>query len=83
MTANVLVRSRPANKYRFFYHYNKAKKCLTVHWRGRCILVDELVCHVPAESKTSDKQPRYVLQGWAEDVELELTSGGKTLAIIV
>jgi len=55
---------------------------MTVHWKGSCLLVDELVCNVPVETKTSQKQPHYVLQGWAEGVELELIKNGKTMALI-
>ena len=70
MSAQYLT--KPCKEHRrFFYHYNKQKGRMTLHWKGACIIVDELVCMVPAETKTSDTQPRYVLQGWAKQVEFE------------
>lgn len=68
-------------KYTFFYHYNKpasraaGKNKLTIHWRGKCILVDKIFCFV--ESRTVDRksQPHCVIKGQAEI--LELTNVGK------
>jgi hypothetical protein len=81
MSANYL--NKPCNKHRrFFYHYNKQKKRMTLHWKGACIIVDELVCMVPAETKTAKTQPRYVLQGWAKQVAFETLPENRVLAYV-
>ena len=81
MSANFLTKVDKASR-RFFYHYNKQKKKMTVHWKGRCLPVDEIVCMVPVETKTSLNQPHYVLQGWAVSVSLEENSDKRIMAII-
>ena len=82
MSAEVLEKTNAVQR-RFFYHYNKQQKRMTVHWKGQCILTDEIVCKVPAETKTSDRQPQYVLQGWASDVVTSLHTDGRTYAYII
>tara|TARA_B100000035_G_scaffold315197_1_gene334378 strand:+ start:2009 stop:2257 length:249 start_codon:yes stop_codon:yes gene_type:complete len=81
MSANRLAKPSKLHR-RFFYHYNKHQQRMTVHWRGSCLLVDEIVCHTAAETKTSDTQPKYVLQGWATMVNLESDETGKITAVI-
>lgn len=56
--------------WRFFYHYNKPKGKITVHFRGKCYLVDDVACFVPCSSKWNKSQPKLVIQGWAEKVTL-------------
>jgi len=56
-------------KRRFFYHYYRAYKCLSLHWKGACHRVQDVEVHVPTESKWRKGQPQLVIQGWAEDVE--------------
>ena len=58
-------------KYRFFYHYNKPKGCMTVHFKGQCLPVGDVVCHVACETKWRDSQPRLVMQGYARDVQVK------------
>lgn len=53
---------------RFFMHYNKQKKMMTVHWKGQCIPVNDITCYAPVETKWNSKQPHIVMQGWALDV---------------
>lgn len=65
-------------RYRFFYHFYKQKKCMTVHFRGKCIPVDDVVCLVPCETKWNAKQPYLVMQGFAKDVRIK----NKTATII-
>ena len=57
-------------KYRFFYHYFKAKKKMSVHFRGQCSVVDNVVCDVACETKWNSRQPRLVMQGFAESVDI-------------
>lgn len=56
--------------YRFFYHYNKPKKAMTVHFRGTCFIVNDVTCLVPTESKWNKGQPKLVMRGFAKDVHL-------------
>ena len=60
-------------KYRFFYHYRKQTQRLTLHYKGKCIPVDDLVCDVKTESKWNKRQPLVVMQGFAKNVKLETT----------
>ena len=53
---------------RFFMHYNKQKKMMTVHWKGQCIAVNDITCYASVETKWNSKQPHIVMQGWALDV---------------
>ena len=58
---------RPGTR-RFFMHYNKHTKKMTVHWKNSCIPVNDIVCYAPLESKWNKRQPQLVLRGWASDV---------------
>lgn len=58
-----------ANKtYRFFYHFNKHTKKLTVHYRDKCIPCDDVICSVPTNSKWNKTQPYLVMQGFAKEI---------------
>ena len=81
MSAETLVKTKNSQR-RYFYHYNKQQKKMTIHWKGTCTCVDEIVCYVPAETKTSKNQPHYVLQGWANVVEFHEHANGKILVTI-
>ena len=61
---------------RVWYHYNKpasnkqGRSVLTVHWRGKCLLVHHIICGIPTETHHQKAQPRCVVRGWAESVKL-------------
>jgi len=57
-------------KYRFFYHYNKPKKAMTVHFKDACYVVDNINCMVPCETKWNKTQPNLVMRGFAEKVTI-------------
>lgn len=57
-------------KYRFFYHYFKQKGKMSIHFRNKCTVVDNIICHVPCETKWKPTQPRLVMIGWASNVEI-------------
>ncbi len=57
-------------KYRFFYHYYKRHKRMSVHWKGKCHVVDDVVCNVPCETKWNKTQPNLVMRGWAKDFKI-------------
>lgn len=54
--------------YRFFYHYYKAKKAMSVHFRGACYVAKDVKCQVPCETKWNNRQPQLVMRGFANDV---------------
>ena len=56
--------------YRFFYHYYKAKKAMSIHFRGTCYVVKDVVCHAPCETKWRKSQPMLVMQGFASNLEI-------------
>ena len=58
-------------KYRFFYHFYKQKKCMTVHFRGQCIPVKDVECLVACETKWGTKQPFLVMQGFASEIVIK------------
>lgn len=57
-------------QYRFFYHYYKQKKAMTIHFRGTCTVVDNIECHVPCETKWKKAQPQLVMQGFCKEVRI-------------
>lgn len=57
-------------QYRFFYHYYKQYKCMSIHFRGFCEAVDNVVCNVPCETKWNKRQPNLVMRGFASNVEI-------------
>lgn len=57
-------------KYRFFFHYYKQYKCLSLHYKKQCIRVDNVICNVPIETKWNKTQPNLVLRGFASSVEI-------------
>ena len=64
-------------KKRFWFHYNKpasrkrGKPQITVHWRGKCLTVDNLKCEVPTEGHIQNQQPLFVVRGWAEKIKIK------------
>jgi hypothetical protein len=57
-------------KRRFFFHFRKSTGELTLHWQKQCIPIKDVVCNVPLETKWNKIQPRVVLQGFAEKIEI-------------
>jgi len=57
-------------KYRFFYHYRRCDKKMSVHFKKQCIPCEDVVCEVPCETKRNKIQPYLVLQGFANSVEV-------------
>ena len=56
--------------YRFFFHYRRKTKGMTVHFRGTCIPVTDVECRVKCETKRNKVQPYLVLQGFCKNVEV-------------
>lgn len=57
-------------KRRFFYHYRRCDKRMSVHFRGTCIPVQDVRCLVPCETKRNRRQPFLVMQGFASKVDV-------------
>lgn len=68
-------------KYRFFYHYYKKYKMMSIHFRGKCHRVHDIICNVPCETKWNKRQPNLVMRGWATNVKIE-AGPAKSKAII-
>jgi len=58
-------------KYRFFFHYIKQKRKMSIHYKKQCIIVDDIICNVPCETKWNKTQPNIVMQGFAKNVVIE------------
>jgi hypothetical protein len=56
--------------YRFFFHYYRQKDCMSVHFRGACYPVDNVVSMVRIETHRRKTQPRLVMRGWAQGVSV-------------
>jgi hypothetical protein len=60
----------------FFYHYNKpasrsrGRPVISLHFAGRCHLVDNIVCDVPTYGRIRKTQPLFVVAGQAEKIEI-------------
>lgn len=58
-------------QYRFFYHYYRQYKCMSVHFKGQCSKVADVVCNVPTETKWNKTQPNLVVRGFAESMTIK------------
>ncbi len=53
----------------FWFHYNKPQSqrqghpVMTVHYKGQCLMVRNIVCSVPVRSRERNTQPRMVIAG--------------------
>ncbi len=68
---------------RFYYHYNRPNDCWSIHFNKKCILADHLQCTKTVESKNNKTQPRKVMQGFCNFVNLETLPSGETIAKIL
>lgn len=59
---------KPKRKYRFFYHYFKGKKKMTIHFKGTCMVVDNIICNTSCETKWNKTQPNLVMRGFCDEV---------------
>lgn len=61
--------------YRFFYHYRRSDKKMSIHFKNQCIPVDDVVCLVSCETKRNKIQPFLVLQGFCKEVIIKGNTG--------
>lgn len=57
--------------YRFFYHYYKQKKKMSVHFQGKCHVVDDVECKVSCETKWNRTQPNLIMRGFCTSVNIK------------
>jgi hypothetical protein len=62
---------------RFFFHYHRQKKKMSVHFDGKCHVVESVGCLVPCETHYNKRQPFLVMRGFCNEVLIE-----KDLAVI-
>ncbi len=62
-------------KWRFFYHFNKQHKKMSIHYRNQCYIVNDVVCEVPCETKWNKRQPRLAMQGFARNLTIKNNIG--------
>jgi len=63
--------TKKKGEYRFFYHYYKQYKKMSVHFKNQCLVVQDVVCLCPAETKWNKIQPNLTLQGFCKSVTIE------------
>jgi hypothetical protein len=56
---------------RFFYHYRRCDKQMSVHFKGQCIPVRDVKCFVPCETKRQNRQPFLIMRGFAKEVTIQ------------
>jgi hypothetical protein len=44
---------------------------MSIHFRGSCCVVNNVICKVECETKWNKRQPRLVMQGFASNVNFE------------
>ena len=72
----------------FFFHYNKpaslaaGRPKLSVHFDGKCHIVDHLNCVVPIWSHHQKRQPRCIMKGKCISVSIREIDGGILKAYI-
>ena len=59
-----------AKPRRFFYHYNKHQDKWSIHFLGKCHIVDKIICNTAVESKKNNRQPKAVMQGFSKLIDI-------------
>lgn len=60
----------------FWFHYHKerskkyGKPSLTVHYKGQCLIADNIDCKVPVFGHLRKEQPRFVIKGKCKSLEI-------------
>ena len=72
----------------FFFHYNKPASQrsgvpkMSIHFEGKCHIVDCVTCHVMCYTYHKKTQPRCVMKGKCLEVLIRKESEGKLDGII-
>ena len=51
--------------------YNKPNNKITVHYKGSCLLTENIEVQVPCNSKWNKQQPKLVIQGFCKNIIIE------------
>ena len=70
-----------AKSYRFFYHYRRSIKGMTVHYKGICYPCHNVICEAKTETKWNKTQPQLVLQGFSTGLDLQYDGDSTTIII--
>lgn len=63
-------------KISFFYHYNKPEskrtgtEKISLHFQGKCHIVNNVDIRVPTYGKKRKEQPNFVVAGQANDIKI-------------
>jgi len=74
-------------KTKFFFHYNKpaskAAGCpkMSVHWKGKCHIVDSIMVAEFCWTKHRKRQPHCVMEGLCHKVNIFTTKQGSRAII--
>lgn len=55
-------------KFRFFYHYNKQQRKMSVHFKRKCYIVTDIICQPECQTHYRNSQPYLVMRGWTTNV---------------
>lgn len=61
---------------KFWFHYNKPKSQkekkpqISIHYKSKCIIVDNLYCKVITNGKIRKTQPFFVMEGKCKNIEI-------------
>lgn len=58
-------------KYRFYYHYFRQYKCMSIHFKNKCYKVNNIECNVASNTKWNKTMPNLVMQGFCEEVIID------------
>jgi len=62
--------------YVFWFHYNKPasaaaqKPQITIHFKNKCLIVDNLSVKVPTHGHIRNEQPYFVIRGKCTDINI-------------
>ncbi len=68
--------------WKFFYHYRRQTKKMSIHFRGECSSVMDVICRVPCHTKRNKRQPFLVMEGKAHSVTIVPDGDGNDTGII-
>ena len=71
----------------FFFHYSKplsreqGMPVITIHWKGKCLWVNNLICDVYTKGRINNRQPYFVMCGKATSIEIKREGVTKTIIV--
>lgn len=55
-------------RYRFYFHYRRCDRRMSVHFQGQCMPCQNVICYAPCETHRQNRQPFLVVRGFARQV---------------